>query len=578
MTTTARVVAGISGIRPAGDRAILVEVPGLAQVLSLQAQLQERPRPGQLDVVAAACTVLITADSAQAARGLAAHVRTLDLAREPRADGALVVIETVYDGDDLDEVGQLTGLGRDGVVRAHSQQVWTAAFGGFAPGFAYLAGQDSRLEVPRRQTPRTGVPAGSVALGGVYSAVYPARTPGGWQLIGRTDARMWDLERVVPALVRPGDRVRFKAVRAQATAASLPAEASSRQATSRQSDAPPVGAAPGGQGAGLVVIRPGPQSTIQDLGRPGYADLGVTDSGALDCGALRQANRLAGNPEDAAALEVLQGGLVVAALTDQVLAVTGAPAVLSITVPAGAAANTGRAPSRHVPMGAPFALLAGEILELGRPFAGLRSYLAARGGFDAVPVMGSRSTDTMSGIGPLPLAPGTELAVAPARPGSIVGAPEIAPEILQQALPEAAASCTRLRIVPGPRDDWFSPEALAQFTTQDWVVTQQSNRIGLRMAGAPLQRARTGELASEGTVRGAVQVPPEGQPVLFLADHPVTGGYPVIGVVVTADLDRAAQLPPGHRVRFIPCCPDPTGGAPSRESGTGPIHQGSTHA
>jgi allophanate hydrolase subunit 2 len=110
------------------------------------------------------------------------------------------------------------------------------------------------------------------------------------------------------------------------------------------------------------------------------------------------------------------------------------------------------------------------------------------------------------------------------------------------------------------------------------VVTQQSNRIGLRLAGAPLQRARTGELASEGTVRGAVQVPPEGQPVLFLSDHPVTGGYPVIAVVVTADLDRAAQLPPGHRVRFIPYCPDPTGGAPGRESGSAPIQQGSTHA
>ena len=177
MSTTVNVVAGISGIRPAGDRAILVEMPGLAQVLSLQAQLQERPQPGQLDVVAAAGTVLITADSPQAARRLAAHVRSLDLEQAPPVDGALVVIETVYDGDDLDEVGRLTGLGRDGVVRAHTEQDWTAAFGGFAPGFAYLAGPDPRLEVPRRQNPRTAVPAGSVGLAGVYSAVYPAGPP-----------------------------------------------------------------------------------------------------------------------------------------------------------------------------------------------------------------------------------------------------------------------------------------------------------------------------------------------------------------------------------------------------------------
>ena len=380
---------------------------------------------------------------------------------------------------------------------------------------------------------------------------------------------MWDLQRPDPALVRPGDRVRFKAVRAQAglTAAQAGqgavraqspqgqfAETQSAEVQSGQSQLPqgksPADGSGGGvkPATGLVVVRPGLQSTIQDLGRPGFADLGVAGAGAMDQAALRQANRLAGNPEGAAGLEVLQGGLAVTALTDQVLAVAGAPAVLSITVPAvpldDAATTPRRGQPRHVPMAAPFALLAGETLELGQPASGLRSYLAVRGGFDVEPVMGSRSTDTMSGIGPKPLAIGTHLAVATAPPGSIVGSPE--------SLAEPVASCTELRLIPGPRDDWFSKETVARFCAQEWLVTQQSNRIGLRLAGEPLQRARNGELASEGTVRGAVQVPPEGQPVLFLADHPVTGGYPVIGVVVTEDLDRAAQLPPGHRVRFIP--------------------------
>ncbi|WP_125610597.1 5-oxoprolinase/urea amidolyase family protein [Specibacter cremeus] len=519
--------AGVRAILPAGDRAILVELDSLAAVLSLQAALQAHPLAGQIDVVAAASTVLVTAASSEDARRIAAHVRTLDLGQRPEIDAALVTIEVVYDGEDLAAVGELTGLGAEGVVAAHTGSVWTAAFGGFAPGFTYLAGGDARLEVPRRATPRTAVPAGAVALGGAYSAVYPRQTPGGWQLIGRTDAVLWDLDRSSPALIRPGNRVQFNAVRATALA---PAS------TSATKGAPAAGAAAVGPAPGLVVVRSGLQTTIQDLGRPGSADLGVTASGAMDSGALRQANRLAGNPAAAAGIEVLHGGLALAALADQVLAVAGAPLNLTITDPDGG--------EREVPMLAPFALLAGETLELGTPHRGLRSYVAVRGGLDAPLVLGSRSTDTMSGIGPAPLAAGSLLGVIAAPPWSVVGNPE---------LPAAdAPEVTVLRMVPGPRQDWFDDAVVTGFAGREWTVTPQSNRIGLRLSGTALERSRDGELASEGTVRGALQVPPSGQPVLFLSDHPVTGGYPVIGVVAAADLDKAAQLPPGARVRFVP--------------------------
>ncbi len=517
----------IVGIRPAGDRAVLVELSDLNEVLSLQAQLQENPLDGQLDVVAAAQTVLLTADSAAAARKLAAHVQTLDLTIVPETDSPLVTIETVYDGEDLDAVGELTGLGRDGVIATHSGQIWTAAFGGFAPGFAYLVGENRRLDVPRRHSPRIAVPSGSVALAGNYSAVYPRETPGGWQLIGRTAAVMWNLDRPNPALVRPGNHVRFQPVR------ELIDVAGSQSAA--QDAAPKEPAAPGPMKAGLLIITPGLQATMQDLGRPGYADLGVTGTGALDRGALRRANRLAGNSAEAAAVEILNGGLVIKALADQVFAVTGAVVPLSITERDGG--------SRQVATETPFALLAQETLALAQPVSGLRSYLAVRGGFDIPEVLGSRSTDTMSGIGPVLLAAGTHLAVAEAPPHSIVGIPEAAPE----PLPEV----TELRVVPGPREDWFSSETLDQFFSQAWTVTPRSNRIGMRLDGERLSRAKTGELASEGTVGGAVQIPPEGLPVLFLADHPVTGGYPVIGVVVNADLDQAAQLAPGSRIRFV---------------------------
>ena len=520
----------LTGIRPAGDRAILVELPSLHAVLSLQAQLTAHPRPGQIDVIAAATTVLITAESPESVRAVAEYVRSLDLEAPADTESALVTIEVVYDGEDLDEVAELTGLGREAVVGAHTGQLWTAAFAGFAPGFAYLTGEDRSLEVPRRRSPRTAVPAGAVALGGAYSAVYPRQSPGGWQLIGRTDAVMWDLSRENPALVRPGDTVRFTAVREQATLTHH--QQTSNGAASTEEPAT----------EGLAVRKPGLQATVQDLGRPGFASLGVSSAGAMDRGALRRANRLVGNAEGAAGIELLFGGLELEALSDQVLAVTGAAVPLEITPPTQEAGK-GATAVRHPECGAPFALLAGEKLTVGHAAAGLRSYLGVRGGIGGPEALGSRSTDTMSGVGPEPLQVGTILPVLPPTPGSSVGRPEASP------LPDPTGA-TVLRVVPGPRQDWFSAETLQDFLAREWTVTPQSNRIGLRLKGQALTRNRDGELASEGTVRGAVQVPPEGQPVLFLSDHPVTGGYPVIAVVVHADLDKAAQLPPGTPVRF----------------------------
>ncbi len=200
-------------MRAVGTRAVLAELSGTQDVLALQALLLETPLAGQQDVLAAAETVLVKADSPASARRIAARLLQLDLTAPVQLDGGLVVIETVYDGEDLAEVGRLTGLGTDGVIAAHSGQVWTVAFAGFAPGFGYMVGDNQQLEVPRRSSPRTAVPAGSVALAGNYSAVYPRRSPGGWQLIGRTNARMWDLDREQPALAAPGHRVQFRPVR-----------------------------------------------------------------------------------------------------------------------------------------------------------------------------------------------------------------------------------------------------------------------------------------------------------------------------------------------------------------------------
>ncbi|MBL0703919.1 carboxyltransferase domain-containing protein [Sinomonas sp. JC656] len=565
----------IVGLRPVGDRAVLVELRSLGAVLTLASQLAAAEHAGDIDVVdvvAAATTVLIVAPSAQELARAAAYVRALGPAQlDPgeRPPGRLVRLETVYNGADLNEAARLAGLSPEGLVAAHTQAVWDAAFGGFAPGFTYLT-HDAAPSVPRRTSPRTAVPPGSVALAGTYSAVYPGESPGGWQLIGRTDAPMWDLGRDEPALVQPGDRVQFVAVResttiapsakwwvAQGAGASHPAQPT----ISEGGEAAREGGEPAE--AGLVVVRPGLQTTVQDLGRPGRAALGVSPAGALDRGALRRANRMVGNEPGAAGLESLFGGLELRAREDQVLAVTGAQVPLRITVaptPHTDPSTRGHGPSaqgsdpsprparvREAPLDAPFALLAGETLAVGAPTQGLRTYIAVRGGLDVPHLLGSASADSLSGIGPAPLAAGDELAVLPPRGAHVVGFPEVPPP-----LPGAHGAVTELRVIPGPRQDWFTRESLASFAEQEWTVTAQSNRVGVRLDGTPLKRSLKGELVSEGTARGAVQVPASGLPVLFLADAPVTGGYPVIGVVVSADLDLAAQLPPGAKVRFVP--------------------------
>ena len=277
----------------------------------------------------------------------------------------------------------------------------------------------------------------------------------------------------------------------------------------------------------LEVVAPGPLTTVQDLGRPGRAALGVGPSGAADRAALRLADRLVGNEEGAAALEVLLGGLRLRTDTPAVLALTGAPAPATVD---------GR-PEGHR---AAFPLRPGQELRLGVPRCGLRTYVAVRGGLDVPPVLGSRSTDTLAGLGPSVVAAGERLPVGPPPTSWPYG--EVAPG---RDPPEGDV---HLRVRPGPRDDWFTEPSRQALAGSPWTVSADSDRVGLRLTGRPLERARAGELPSEGLVRGALQVPPSGLPTLLLADHPVTGGYPVVAVVLDEDVDRAAQVRPGQRL------------------------------
>ncbi len=277
----------------------------------------------------------------------------------------------------------------------------------------------------------------------------------------------------------------------------------------------------------IVVVAPGPLTTVQDLGRPGLASLGVPLAGAVDRAALRAANRLVGNASRAAGLETTLAGPTLLFETDAVVAVAGGRCDVVVG-------------DRVVGAGCAVTVRRGEQVRLGPVTLGLRSYLAVRGGIDVPPVLGSRSTCTLSGLGPAPLAAGDRLPIGSAVAGA-VGAAEELPAIAAEPV---------LRVVPGPRDDAFVEGALDTLASSSYIVSSRSDRTGVRLEGAVLQRVSDGELPSEGVVPGAVQVPPDGQPILFLGNCPTTGGYPVIGVVLPADLAHAAQARPGTRLRF----------------------------
>ena len=575
---------------PVNLDAILVELADLDETLALFDALEADPIEGVTELVPAARTILVhflpwVCPRPRLVAGIAARQGRQGQARQ----GTLVRIPVRYDGEDLVEMADHLGLSVEELVRRHAASVWQVAFTGFAPGFAYLSGGDPVFNVPRRASPRTRIPAGSVGLAGTFSAVYPRATPGGWQLIGTTDVPMWDLTRTPPALLQPGQRVQFVDV------ATEEGEALQREVVQQRSaeagDARLTAASAAGSGGGEVrahsvataedagslgqdvcragdetavehafeVVATGLQALFQDAGRPGQARQGVSASGALDATAFRVANQLLGNEADATVIELLHGGFALRALTRTVVAVTGATGPLDLKDASGALLPA----ERHVPL----AMEPGDVLMVGAPERGLRSYLAVRGGFAVAPVLGSSATDTLAGVGPEPLRVGQGLVVGQRIRGAVdaaeAGMAKL--ETLLPHLPDPVPSNSRgadavqrhaivLDLVLGPRTDWFDGESLELLQQQCWQVTQQSNRVGLRLLGEkPLQRAagfQGRELPSEGTALGALQVPANGQPVLFLADHPLTGGYPVIGCVAPHHLDLAAQLPPGVFVRF----------------------------
>jgi KipI family sensor histidine kinase inhibitor len=500
-------------IRPVGSTAALVDVPPGTSARWRTALLDlvaTGALPAPDEIVPGHRTVLVDGISPQA---LALALEGLELPDQVvAAAGGTVEIPTVYDGADLSEVARLWDTDVAAVVKRHAATDFEVEFCGFAPGFAYLVGLDEH--VPRRATPRTRVPPGAVALAGRFCGIYPSASPGGWQIIGHTGVDLFDADNDPPALLPPGTRVRFVPVDKQP----------------EPPDRRPVSEASAGQ-ASLTVVRAGALSTVQDGGRRGVAHLGVPRAGALDAPAARLANRLVGNGQDAAVLETtLDGvGFRLDALDDRsvAIAVTGAPAHVHVD-------------GRTAEWGVAVGVRAGSVVDVGAAISGVRSYVAASGGIRVNPVLGSRSTDTLSELGPPVLSAGQVLGL---------GGGAQPPALVSFTVPRPVGEVV-LHLRVGPDDEWFATGSIDLLTASTYTLSTDSNRVGARLQGPSIAWRTGDEMDSAGMVVGAVQVPPDGRPVVLLADHPTTGGYPVIGVADPADLAALAQARTGTIVRL----------------------------
>ena len=528
------------------DFSFLIELADLEQTLALFDALQNNMPQGITEIIPAARTLLIAFDQFSTNEAnLQNIISSIKPDKRSKINETLIEIPVVYNGEDLDDVANLLNLDREEIIRRHTQSQYSVAFTGFAPGFAYLTGGDPIFDVPRRASPRKVIPAGSVALAGKFSGVYPQASPGGWQLIGQTDIAMFDLDRDPPSLLKPGDKVRFVDVTSKGTHKQVKLPSCNEASNQKQIDKNVLVEDRGGvsRQPSLEIISTLMPITFQDKGRVGQTSQGLSPSGALDQGSMCNANYLVGNKLDMPVLEITYGNAVISALEPSVIAFCGADQPITITTNGGE--------TLRVTKNCPIAIDEGDTITVGAASSGFRSYMALRGGFAVQKILLSASRDTLSNIGPEPLSNGALLYGAKDKNEALYTPVSLT---VTQAFPMPKPGETVvLDVVMGPRTDWFTTESVELFFNQLWQVTAEASRVGMRLLGdQPLQRAIKDELPSEGTATGAIQIPMSGQPVLFLRDRPVTGGYPVIANLAHYHIDLAAQIPIGCKVRFQP--------------------------
>ncbi len=509
-------------VQPVGDRAVTVELgPSLdeetvGRVRALDDRLRERGVPGILETVPAYASLLVLYDPDRLAF---AEIKSLLLElgcylRAATHTHRLVEIPTLYDGQDLDDVAGACGLHRGDVIELHSSVEYRVLMLGFSPGFGYMGFVDERLRVPRRKTPRTRVPAGSVAVAGAQTGVYPRALPGGWNLLGRSSLTLFDPGSRDPSVLAPGDRVRFVSV------ASLQAPEPVRRSSLST-------------GRGVRVLDPGLLTTVQDAGRAGLRRLAVPLAGYADRGAAEDANRCVGNRPGSPVIELCGPGMRLAFDKASLIAITGAR--VTATLQRGDQVSG----PMSVPMNVSVRVRPTNVLTIEGLAGGARGYVAIAG-LDAPRVLGSASTDLGSGF-LRPLENGDELTV------SVFDS--------ERALRDPIVPTRHsdvVRVILGPQADHFDPSVIETFLRRSWQVGLDTDRVGARLDGERLTHCGPREIVSDGMVPGCIQVPPDGRPIVMLSDCPTTGGYPKIACVVSQDLPVIAQAIPGRtEIRFV---------------------------
>jgi antagonist of KipI len=522
----------VAAIKEAGDSALVLELEPViradvnGRVIAIAGAMRDDALAGVRDVVSTYRSVAVYFDPLIAdVRDVMASLERAAAAPPSDAEGHTVEIPVEYGGQggpDLADVAAFAQKSAAGVIALHAGRDYRVFMLGFLPGFAYLGSVDSSIAAPRRPSPRPRVAAGSVGIAGAQTAVYPSASPGGWQIVGRTFTRMFDAGRRPAALLSAGDIVRFLPMSEERIVETALVKPPPHSTTAARS---------------ISVIDPGLFTTVQDLGRWGHQASGVPVSGAMDWIAHRTANALVGNDAAAATLEATLGGPKLRVEQRTTLAIAGADL--------GATLDGAR-----VPHCASLSCPAGSVLRFTTRASGARAYIAFDGGVDVPRVLGSRSTHTLSRMGGSSgrtLLPGDRLGLGSAN--QPVGRRRPIPDAASYLRPAGAL----LRVIPGPQDEYFPPQALELLERTRFIVTPQSNRMGYRLQGEPIPRLPDREMISDAAFTGAIQVPASGDPILLMADRQTAGGYPQLAVVITADLPLAAQLGPGDWIEFRVC-------------------------
>jgi len=503
---------------PFGPRAVLVHVGDeispevLSRVLVVDRTL--RAVPGVAETVPAYASVLVLLDRPMDVGELERRLSSAPIEGGTAPAGESHEVPVAYGGvhgPDLGRVARWADLSEDQVVALHSGTEYLVYMLGFAPGFPYMGTVPERIAAPRLPQPRPRVPTGSVGIAGGATGIYPAPTPGGWNLIGRTPLGIFDPARTPPALLEVGDRVRFVPIPPESFA-----------------EPPPPRVPEGEEGRpAIVVLQGGLCTTVQDLGRVGHRRHGVPPSGAMDSGSFLCANAAVGNPPEAAALEFTWPAPVLEALVDLTIAIVGADFAAEID-------------AQPVPPARPVRWRRGQVLRFRALRGGMWAYLAVAGGIAVPVVLGSRSTYVRSGLGGFA---GRKL-----RTGDVLRVGE-AWAATPAELPEAQSG--PIRVLPGPHLDLFPSGALDRFVNTPYTLSHRSDRTGYRLEGPPIPHAGPGEILSQGMIPGAIQVPPTGQPIVLMRDGPTTGGYPVLAVVCEEEIGRLSQNRPHKTIRFV---------------------------